>query len=448
MRSTAFVAKSPAQARGAPRPWKRAILWLAFLGPFFFLSYGFANWWTSRLGHVGSFFFDWERHIPFLDWTILPYMSIDAFYAASLFLCATRAELDTHAKRLLGATVISVAGFLIAPLQFGFVRPATSGFNGLLFDALTGFDKPFNQAPSLHVSLLMLLWVVYARHLRGAARWAMHVWFLLIGVSVFTTYQHHIIDGVAGAVVGVICCYLFPDRPAARIVQASTGISWRGRRLQRLYLFGAGFCVMLACLLRGWAWLLLWPGVALMLVALAYAGYGPVVFQKHAGKLSVPAQVLLFPYRVGAWISSRWFTRNGPPSTEVMPGLWIGRAPGRSDWWHLSPIGLLDLTAEFNASRPALARHYRNVPMLDLVEPSIQQLQQAVRALDELRQHKRVLVHCALGYSRSALVISAWLLERGLAATPEQAVEQVRQARPQIVLSNEAMATLQSYHES
>ena len=163
---------APAKPAAAPgRPWLRAAGWLAVLGPFFFLSYGFANWWTGRLPHVGSVVFGWERHIPFLPWTIGPYMSLDAFYAGSLFLCATRAELDTHARRLLAASVISVAGFLLFPLQFSFVRPATSGFNGALFEVLMGFDKPYNQAPSLHISLVLLVWLVFGRHLRGVARW-------------------------------------------------------------------------------------------------------------------------------------------------------------------------------------------------------------------------------------------------------------------------------------
>lgn len=430
------------------RPWKRAALWLAFLGPFFFLTYGFANWWTNRLSHVDSVFFEWERRIPFLDWTILPYMSIDAFYAASLFLCVTRIELDAHAKRLLTATVISVAGFLLFPLQFSFSRPETTGFNGMLFHVLTGFDKPFNQAPSLHISLLILLRVVYARHLRGLALWAMHWWFLLIGISVFTTYQHHFIDGLTGAAVSVICLYLFPDHPAVWSIEPAPRISARRRRIQKPYLLGAVICAVLACLFRGWAWLLLWPGIALALVALAYARYGTSVFQKHDGRLSLPARLILFPYQAGAWLSSRWYTRNGPPSVEVVPGIWIGRAPGEADWSLLDPMGVLDLTAEFNGSKATLSRQYRSIPMLDLVEPSLKQLRAAVDALDELSQHKPVLVHCALGYSRSALVVSAWLLKRGFASTPEQAVAQVRAPRPQIVFPEDYMAVLKAYHES
>lgn len=437
MMDSAAAAKSltEAGALASGRPWKRAMAWLAFLGPFFFLSYGFANWWTGRLTHVDSFYFAWERHIPFLDWTILPYMSIDAFYAVSLFLCATRVELDTHAKRLLAATLISVAGFFLFPLQFSFVRPVTSGFNGMLFDVLTGFDKPFNQAPSLHISLLMLLWVVYARHLRGAALWLLHVWFALIGISVFTTFQHHIIDGIGGIVVGIVCLYLFPDAPLQWLRQKGND-SAAYRRLRNMYLLGAGACLVLALGLRGWAWLLLWPGTALALVALAYACFGTAVFQKRQGRQSLAAYLLLAPYRWGAWLSSRWFTRNAAPSAEVVPGVWIGRVPGKSDQSHFQSGAILDLTAEFHVVRPVPERAHRNVPMLDLVPPTEVQLRQAVEALDQLHaQHRPVLVHCALGYSRSALVVAAWLCRRGLGVHPEQAIGMVRQARPQIVMS-------------
>lgn len=429
------------------RPWKRALLWLLFLGPLFFLTYGFANWWTSRLSGVGSVLFAWETHIPFLAWTILPYMSIDAFYAGSLFLCTTRGELDTHAKRLLAATLISVLGFLLFPLQFSFERPPTSGFNGALFDVLTGFDKPFNQAPSLHISLLMLLWIVYARHLRSVTRWLMHAWFFLIGISIFTTFQHHVIDGITGVIVGTVCVYLFPGHPL-RWSRDTTSDKGARERLARYYLLGGLGLLTLAWLVRGWAWLLLWPGIAVILVSLAYGRFGTGIFQKVRGRLSWPARALLIPYQIGAWLSSRWYTRAVLPSAEVVPGIWIGRAPGRTDWRHFDPKAVLDLTAEFDASGVALQRRHRNVPMLDLIVPSAMQLRSAVEALNELHSHAPVLVHCALGYTRSALVVAAWLLQRGLAATPQEALGLVRAVRPQIVFPPAFQSALEQFRHA
>jgi len=429
------------------RPWWRAALWLAFLGPFFFASYGFANWWTGQLAHVDSVVFAWERHIPFWDWTILPYMSLDAFYAGSLFLCATRAELDTHAKRLFGASLISVIGFLLFPLQFSFVRPATSGFNGALFDVLMGFDKPYNQAPSLHISLVLLVWLVFARHLRGVARWVMHGWFFLIALSVFTTYQHHFIDGVAGAAVGVFCVYLFPDAPIKwRREYAVTDGSLR-RKVTSAYWLGALLCLGVAVAFGGWAWLLLWPGLALLLTGLAYAGLGTSIFQKHNGHLSWAARVLLAPYLVGAWWSSRWFTRGEAHSVEVVPGIWLGRAPSRTDWRHRRPSAVLDVTAEFSLSPATRKLPNGSVPLLDLMAPSVEQLAQAVAALTELTPHGPVLVHCALGYSRSAIVVAAWLLQHGVVITPDAAIRQVHAARPQAVFSAAHQTALAAYQE-
>jgi membrane-associated phospholipid phosphatase len=432
-----------ARPQAGSRPSARAAAWLLFLGPFFFLSYGMAARWTAALPHVGSIAFAWEKHIPFLAWSIVPYMSIDAFYAASLFLCASRAELDTHARRLLAATAISVAGFLLFPLRFQFVRPPTSGVCGALFELLAGFDTPYNQAPSLHISLLLLLWLVYERHLRGWLKFAMHGWFALIALSVFTTYQHHLIDGAGGLVVALACVYLFPDAP----------LGWSGpgvracparARLARRYFAGALALAACAVAAGGPGWLLLWPATSLALVALGYQWLGPSVFQKHAGQTAWAARLLLSPYQACAWLSSRWLTRAVPPGAEVVHGLWIGRAPGAGDWRRAPVCAVLDLTAEFNACRRARGLHYCSVPMLDLVAPTAQELNAATDALERLYAQGPVLVHCALGYSRSALVISAWLLRRGIGTTADEAISQVRAARPQIVLPAPMLSLLNS----
>lgn len=84
------------------------------------------------------------------------------------------------------------------------------GFFGVWFDILMGFDKPFNQAPSLHIVPLMILWDFYRRHVPSSYRWIIDLWSLLIGVSVLTTWQHHFIDIPTGIWVGAFCLWLFP----------------------------------------------------------------------------------------------------------------------------------------------------------------------------------------------------------------------------------------------
>ena len=125
--------------QGRRQRWLRSLAWLALLAPLFFLSYGFANRYAAASAGVGSIFFEWERHIPFVPWTIVPYWSIDLLYGLSFLLCRSPREIDRHALRLLTAQIISVACFLAFPLHFAFERPPVDGVFGTMFNVLTGF---------------------------------------------------------------------------------------------------------------------------------------------------------------------------------------------------------------------------------------------------------------------------------------------------------------------
>jgi len=241
------------------------MLWLAGLTPLFFLSYGFANWVTSLRSDVPSLVFGWEHRIPFLAWSIVPYWSTDVLYAVSLFTCRTRKELSTHAKRLVTAQLISTAGFLLFPLRFTFDRPHPVGLFGWMFDTLAGFDKQFNQAPSLHLSLTTILWAKYSQYLHGTTLWLMRAWMIVVGVSTLTTYQHHFIDLPMGIWVGFLCIAMFPDDAAT--VQFETVRGPQRIKSSGAYLLGCVIAVGLAVRIGGVAWWLLWPAGVLLIVA-------------------------------------------------------------------------------------------------------------------------------------------------------------------------------------
>ena len=114
---------------------RAAALWLAVLGPFFYLTYGTSNWLASLRTDVPNLAFGWERHIPFVAWTIVPYWSINVFYALSLFVCDTPEEVGRLARRYLVAQVVAVLCFIAFPLRAIFVRPETHGVPGFLFAA-------------------------------------------------------------------------------------------------------------------------------------------------------------------------------------------------------------------------------------------------------------------------------------------------------------------------
>ena len=402
------------------------------LGPFFFLSYGAATWLTTLRGHVGSVVFAWERQIPFVPWTIIPYWSIDVLYGISLFLCTTQREQGVHARRLLTAQVVAVSCFIVAPLRFTFVRPPVDGVAGVLFDALGRFDRPFNQAPSLHIALLVILWDRFARHTPGPVRWILHAWFALIGLSVLTTRQHHFFDLPTGALLGFARLWAWPESAPSPLATARRARDPRRWRLAGFYAAGSAALVAFSAVAGGvWLWLL-WPAMSLGLVAGNCALFGAAGFQKAAdGQMSLAARWLPAPYIAGAWVNSRLWTRAEPACASIGDGVPLGRMPSRGTITACATI--IDLCAEL--PRPPGVAPYHAMPMLDLIAPAPEQLRRAAAAIEQARATGPVLVCCALGYGRSAAAVPAWLLATGRVPDIDAAIRQVRQVRPRIVLN-------------
>ncbi len=177
----------------------------------FLVVYGGCNWITSQRRDVGTFYFEWERAIPFVPFLIIPYLSIDLFFIAAPFLCRTDRELQVFSRRVIAAIVVAGICFLIFPLRFAFPRPHANGWVGAPFDWFRGMDAPYNLVPSLHAAFWAFLLQVYIRHTRGFLRGAAIIWMVLIGLSPVLTYQHHIIDIIAGFALAAYCFYLFGE---------------------------------------------------------------------------------------------------------------------------------------------------------------------------------------------------------------------------------------------
>ncbi len=401
--------------RIAQRPYLRAAVWLALLGSFFFLSYNAANAYAASLASVPSIVFSWERQLPFMAWTIVPYWSCDLLYALSFALCRTREELDRHALRLLAIQIFSVACFVLFPLRMSLERPQIEGLAGWLYSTLSSFDKPFNQAPSLHVSLAVILWICYRRVLTGWARRIAAAWLILVAVSAWTTYQHHFIDLPLGLWAGLLVVAAIPERSFADACRP---------KLAALYLSAAIalFCVAFRFHVA------FWPAFSLSMVTCAYWTGDPAWLSKRNGHIAF----WMWPYTLCAWINSRCWTRGQEPWQHLADGVWIGRAPSPGARF----ATVIDLTAEM----PVRARH--NIQVLDLTVPNNNQVMAAVCAIQEAE--RPALVCCALGYSRSATVAAAWLMSAGHASSAEEAVEKVRRVRPQIVLGEEALQRVQA----
>jgi len=422
-------------------PRSRALLASAGLSILFLFVYGFCNWITAQRSHVGSFYFEWERRLPFVPLLIPAYLSLDLFFIGAPFLCETREELRIYSRRIFAAIIIAGICFLLFPFRFAFPRPEVHGPFGTVFDWFRAIDAPYNLVPSLHAALLLLVGNVYLRHLRGNIRIVTLGWLVLIGLSPILTYQHHLIDILSGFVLAAYCFYFLPDN---RVTSPIT----MDRRLGWVYAAGAIALLVIAPIFGNWAGLMIWPPIALVVVAAAYFGNGPSVFRKMNGQIPWSSRFVLAPYLLGQELSLMYYQRKCRPWDAVTPRVWIGRKLTNRLAKQAMSSGVravLDLTAEF--SEPAAFRNtvYCNIPVLDLTAPTQVQLFQMGRFIAEQEQHGIVYVHCKIGYSRSAAAGAAYLLMSGTADTADDAFSQMRRVRPSIVIRPEIVSALERF---
>ena len=448
---------------------------LALVGALFYTSYGLSNHHAASLAYVPEIAFAWEHGIPFWAWTIVPYWSLNLMYAAAFFLCRDTREQNRYVARLVSAQIIATTCFMLFPLHFGWPKPPTDGLSGWLFDSLVAFDLPYNQAPSLHIALAIIVGAFYWTRF-PKIRLPILLWQSLIALSVLTTYQHHFIDVPTGALLGWLVLWAIPQhgvspfrRPfdtqgrlktseasfceaktnavsftrtsEASFHEAKTPPETRSREIKiaMLYLAGAVLSALPSLFGSAWLWML-WGSVSLSVVAFAYLTGNAAVFQKQAdGKLSAAATVLLLPYLAGVRLNMAYWLSGKAKTARVRDDVLIGSVSGISD----DHPAVLDVCAEYPCPRYHGA--YSTLPLLDMVAPSENDLMQAASLLETLRrQHGKVLTCCALGYGRSAAVVLTWLLVYGSCRDLAQATAELKQARPQMVLPPETATAVEA----
>ena len=419
----------------------RAAITALFLSLLFLVVYGTTNWITSQRADVGTWYFQWELAIPFVPLMIIPYMSIDLFFVAAPFLCRDKRTLKMLALRISFCILVAGICFLLFPLKLVFERQAVQGWLGVIFDAFLAMDKPYNLLPSLHIALRTILAEVYARKTRGLTNVAVHVWFSLVGFSTLLTHQHHVVDVVGGFVLAALSIYLFRQSTYQLAVTPNL-------RVGCYYGLLAIGTAALSVVTWRWGILLLWPTVAMVIVAMAYAGLGPGIYRKSDGRLPLSTRFVLGPILFAQYLSLLYYRHQCRPWDVVTPQVLIGRQLDdalAAEAVEHGVTAVLDLTAEFSEAKPFLATAYRNLPLLDLTAPTLGHLRQAAAFIAEQVETGKVYVHCKIGYSRSAAAIGAYLLASGQATSAEDAIEQLRGVRPSIIVRPEAREALRNF---
>ena len=424
--------------------WRYRLLCLLGMGVVFYSTYGGANYLAGLRTDVPEIFWPWERHIPFWAWSIVPYWTLNLFYAGAFFCCQNRAQIHRLLQQLLLAQAIAVVCFIVYPLTFTWEKPLTDGLTGRLFSALAGFDQPYNQAPSLHIILTMVIGRFYWYRFATWARPLWLAWLLLIAVSVLTTYQHHFIDIPTGVLVGCLVLWLLPwqgNQAASFAVfrlpsnpfislpkpkRSPVHLRW-----VMLYASGAVVLSLLAFGLQAAWYGLLWPALALLWLAAVYGHADAAAWQKQAtGKHTLALSLFAVPLRLMYRVNMAYWLRGKALSAQVTERIHVGSILAAPDFH-----AVVDVCAEYPLA--VMPSYYATTPMLDMVPADVAALRAAADALHQMlqQQNQPVLVCCALGYSRSVAVVLVYLLRQRHAHDLQAALKLLQQARPDMVVS-------------
>ena len=413
----------------APLIFKERLLWLLFLAPFFFLVYGTANQLTALNDAVPSIMFGWEKAIPFIPEMIVPYMSVDLLFGFSFLLVKTRDEIQRHALRLGFVIAFSALIFLLFPLHFSLDKPAIEGWTKPIFTALAA-DLPYNQLPSLHVSLAMVVGYVYYTHLKSFLRWFSVAWFTLIVLSILFVYQHHFIDLPTGFLAGLFAFYIIPTKGKSRI--PLNFISPKHLHIALYYLVVSIVFTILAFKFSGLVLTLLcgWIALSMLFIASLYVlGHNPITF-KNNGQIKLAYWLVFWPYLLANKLSWKIWKKKVPAMVKIADGVWIGRSLETNDEKQIHQNGIktiIDLAPEICDSSPeGINRHYQ--PLLDLAIPNPKLIKEITDKISQAKEQGDVFIHCKFGLSRSIITSCAWLITQG--HSKDQAWKIVSKAQP------------------
>lgn len=385
---------------------KQKIYALLLCSVVFMTVYNYSAWHASNLQKVSSFIFDFEKHIPFLPWTIIPYMASGLFFCSVFFFCNTKEQLKILTRRMLFVTIVAGICFLLFPLKFSLQKPEIdNSIFGYSFQFLSTFDSPFNQAPSLHIAYAFIFWSVF----KDLKKWRMLLlfWLIALGISTLTTYQHHFIDIIAGTILAHISFLIFPYQ--------KNNFSYRNFQVANFYFLVGWMFVLTSLLLYKFSdesWLiLLWPALVMILIGYHYQKNNIHFLKNNNGYIPFYKKLFYFPYTFIYWIFWKFLRKNKRP-LEIVPNLYISSKLSKKDLTHFGinkNTFVYDLAAEMEEGKIIKEKStYFSVPFLDIGTLDIHQTKKLVTEIVEnyhqLPTDGKILIHCTMGYTRSSVI--------------------------------------------
>lgn len=158
-----------------------------------------------------------DLKIPFMPSMTVVYLSMDVLLLAGPFILRTKQEFRAAVAML--AVAIGIAGvcFVLIPADLAYppVVESELGMWAAAYHLADAVNLTYNLVPSLHVALTVACVAAFTERARAVTRALMWLWAAAIAASTLLTHQHHIIDVVAGWLLGLACFHLV-YRPLTR----------------------------------------------------------------------------------------------------------------------------------------------------------------------------------------------------------------------------------------
>ncbi len=401
----------------------------------FSLVYNFNAWYTSTLDNVPSFVFSFEKYIPFIPWTIIPYLTSGFFFVTVFFFCKNNDQLITLFKRLLFIIIVAGIFYFLFPLKFSLLKPDTNNaLLQLLFQFIKNVDSPYNQAPSLHIAFAFIFWTVFRNFKKRRNLFA--IWLGFLGLSTLTTYQHHLIDVLTGAILAHISFIIFPRN--------QNNFQSRNFHIANYYFLGGWIVIIISLLLNesynSYYIILLWPSLILFLIGYHYQKNNVRFLKNTYGNISFYKKVFYFPYLATYWFFWMFFRKN-KKTIEILPKIFISSKLDKLEIqnFNLNQNTLVyDFSAELEENSIIKENsQYFSVPILDVGTFEIVDIKKIVLEISEnykqLPSDGKILIHCTMGFSRSTF-IGILVMQNILSLPIEEAIIRIKNTHKNAVI--------------
>lgn len=386
----------------------QSFLWMIISYLIFIFFYKAAGIYASNLESVPSFYFPWEKNIPFILWLVIPYMSSGIFFVIIFLLCKTKESLYILVKQINSITIISSITFFIFPLKFAFEKPEIkNSFLSIFFQFLERMDNSFNQCPSLHISYAVIFTIVFYKEIKSKVKYLFCVWFFLMGLSTIFIYQHHVIDVIFALLLAIFILFIFSEK-----------VNERNRKTGFIYFLLSFLLFSIGIIFLNWSIILFFPSLTFFLIGKAYIENNSS-FIKKEGKITLYNKIIYFPYLFCYNILWKYFRKyENEPWKEIAPDIFIGSKLNNKEveiFLSDKKVIVIDLSAESeeNDIFKKASREYYSFPLLDICNFNedifLSALELVVEKYKNLKENEKIYIHCLMGYSRSAALGSAFL---------------------------------------